>query len=420
LAKAQAEGINKNKNMEISEDEPVPVKSPRQKKLAIGVILLLLVAGLVLSWLLIKTGPKATRKAPAKIKTTVKVITVKPLSRNVTVTGLGRLIPALEINLQARVSGEVIYLHPDFVPGGIINKGEILVKLDDIDYQLKLQQRQNALSERLADLRMEEGSQTVARQEWELINQVSDDIDQSSKDLALRKPQLAKARANLKFAEAELDKAKIDLARTIIKAPFNGVIRKKNIDLGAQVSSQSSIGILTGTEVFWADIPLGVDKLEWIDLPGPDHHGAAVKIFYNDNFRQGRIIKLQAELDPQGLMARVLIEVSDPLGLKNHKPPLLLGSFVRAEIKGKMLKNVFEIPRSALQEDNQLLVATPENTLHIQPVEVVWKDSDHVYVKQGLSPEDRVIVSNVPSAIEGMLLKIFSPRSRKADQTTVD
>ena len=400
-----------NPEQEIMENEPIPVKSPRQKRLAIAVIILLLLAGVVISWLVIKTGPRATRKSPKKMTATVRVITVEPLNHNVVVTGLGRLIPALEINLQARVSGEVIYLHPDFVPGGLVNKDEVLVRLDDIDYRLKLRQKQNALAQRQADLRMEEGSQTVARQEWELINQVSDDIDPSSEDLALRKPQLAKARANLKFARAELEKAEIDLERTVIKAPFTGVIRQKNVDLGSQVSSQSSIGILTGTDVFWADIPLAVEKLDWIKLPDREHKGAAAKIYYKNNFRQGRIIKLRAELEQGGLMARILIEVDDPLGLKKGKGKFLLGSFVRVEIEGRRLENVFEIPRNALREHERLLLAAPDNTLHIQHVQVVWQDSTKVYVKEGLKSGDRVIVSNVPSPIEGMLLKIFTPGS---------
>ncbi len=395
-----------NKN---SGDDPVPVKSARQKKLAVVVILLLLTAGFFLSWLLIKTGPRATRKTPEKIKTTVKIIQVYPVNHNVKVSGLGRLVPALEINIQSRVSGEIIYLNPDFIPGGIIDKGEVLVKLDDIDYRLKLEQKQNTLAQRQADLRLEEGNQTVARQEWEMINQVTA-IDQSSEDLALRKPQLAKARANLKYSRAELKKARIDLERTVIRAPFAGVIRKKNIDLGSQVTSQSSIGVLTGTEVFWAQIPLAVEKLDWFELPAHGRKGAAAKIYYHDNFRQGRVIKLQAELDTDGLMAEVLIEVNDPLGLNSKKKPLLLGSFVRAEIEGITLENVYCIPRSALQENEQLFIITPDNTLHIQPVKVVWKDRANVYVNKGLSKGSRVIFSNLPSPIEGMPLKIFTPQ----------
>ncbi len=396
-------------------DETVLEKSPRQIKFAIGAIILLLLTGIFLAWLLIKTAPKAARKPPRKMTTTVEVVTVEPQSRNVIITGFGRLVPALEINLQARVSGEVTYLHPDFVPGGIINRGETLVRLDDIDYRLKLRQARNALAQRQADLRLEEGNQTVAQQEWELINQVTE-VDQSSQDLALRKPQLDKARANLKMAEAELRKAEIDLERTVISSPFAGVIRKQNVDLGSQVSAQTAMGVLTGTDVFWADISLAVDKLQWIDLPNRERKGAEATIYYHDNYRQGRIVKLQAELEQDGLMARILIDVNDPLGLKGRKEPLLLGSFVRVEIEGKILENAYQIPRSALRENHCLLIAASDNTLHIQDVSPEWKDSEYVYVKEGLNPGDRVIVSNVASPIEGMLLRIFTPGLQEDNQ----
>ncbi len=405
-------------NPEPDKNEPSPTKSSRQTKWAIITIVILLLAGIAVSVLIVKTGPKAAKKPPKNMTATVEVITVNPVSENIIVTGFGRLVPGLEINLQARVSGEVVRLHPDFIPGGLINEGETLVRLDDIDYRLKLQQAQNTLAQRQADLRIEEGNQTVARQEWELINQVTD-VDRSSEDLALRKPQLAKAKADLKLAEAQLRKAEIDLERTVIKAPFNGVVRKQNVDPGSQVSAQTSIGVLTGTDIFRAEIALAVDKLEWIDLPDRVHKGAKAKIYYHDNFRQGRIVKLRAELEHDGLMAEILIEVNDPLGLKGQKDPLLLGSFVRAEIEGKRIENAYKIPRDALREDDCLLIAV-DNTLYIQKVKPVWKDSDYVYIKEGLNPGDQVIVSNLSAPIAGMALRIFTPPAEKGNRVTAD
>ncbi len=390
----------------ISKDTPAPIRSWKQRLLALGMILILLLVGVAISQYLLKTSPKAERKPPAKMQTLVNIMDVAPVSRNVTVKALGRVIAAQEINVQARVSGQVVYLHPDFVPGGIISKGETLVRIDDTDYKLILKQKQNGLALKKADMRIEQGSQTVARKEWELINQLSDDIDQSSEDLALRKPQLAKSYADLQVAETELEKAEIDLERTVIKAPFNGIVRVKNIDLGSEISSQSSIGILTGTDIFWADISLPVEKLKWLELPGKNKQGSPVQVWSGPVAHKGRIISLQSELDKDGLMARILIEIDDPMGLKEEKTPLLLADFVRTEIKGKKIENVIQIPRSSLRENNQVFIATPDEALHIQPVSVLWKDSDFVFVDKGLTAGDQIIISNVSSPIEGMALKI--------------
>lgn len=393
-------------NNAISKDTVTPVRSWKQRLLALGMILILLLVGVAISQYLLKTSPKAERKPPAKMKTLVNTMNVAPTSRNVTVKALGRVIAAQEINIQARVSGQVVYLHPDFVPGGIIRKGETLVRIDETDYKLILKQKQNGLALKKADLRIEQGSQTVARKEWELINELSDDIDQSSEDLALRKPHLTKAYADLQVAETEVEKAEIDLERTVIKAPFNGIVRLKNIDLGSEISNQSSIGVLTGTDIFWADISLPVEKLKWLDLPGKNRQGSPVRVWSGSVAHEGKIISLQSELDKDGLMAKILIEINDPMGLKEEKTPLLLADFVRAEIEGKRIENVIQIPRSSLRENNHVFIATADNSLHIQPVSVLWKDSDFVFTDKGLADGEQIITSNISSPIEGMALKI--------------
>jgi len=105
-------------------------------------------------------------------------------------------------------------------------------------------------------------------------------------------------------------------------------------------------------------------------------------------------------------MARILIEIDDPMGLKRKKTPLLLADFVRTEIRGKRIENVIRIPRSSLRENNQVFIATADETFHIQPVSVLWKDSDFVFVDKGLAAGNQIIISNISSPIEGMALKI--------------
>lgn len=390
-------------------DIHTPVRSQRQRLMALWIILGVLAVGVLVVVLLMLTKPTAGKKPPPKLQTLVSTMAVDPITTQARVEVLGRVMPAREIKLQARVSGRVVHLHPDFIPGGIVKKGEVLVRLDDTDYKLNLQQKQNNLAQAKADLRIEEGNQFVARQEWALINDQSDDLDISSEDLALRKPQLEKVQADVNVAATDLEKAKVDLERTVIRAPFNAVVRDKEIDLGSQVSSQSTIATLTGTNVFWAEISVPVDKLEWIVLPQGSTKGSAVTVYGNDHFfRQGELVNLKPEIDTDGLMARLLVAVKDPLGLRNNKSPLLLGSFVRVAIDGKSLNNVFEIPRAALKDTDTVLTVSSNSTLHMKPVSVIWRTADAVYIDKGLQAGDRIIVSNVAAPIEGMELLLAS------------
>ncbi|MBU0486107.1 MAG: efflux RND transporter periplasmic adaptor subunit [Proteobacteria bacterium] len=388
-------------------DLPIPIRPWWQRLIAIGMILTILIIGVSVAWHLIKTKPQAKRKPPEKMQTLVRTTTLARVSTTLKITALGIVTPAQEVNLQAEVSGRVTALHPALKPGGIIKKDEIVIRIDDTDYQLNLQQKINKLEQAKADFQLEEGSQEVARQEWRLITEEGIDTGETSQELALRKPQLDKVLANIKTAENEIEQARISLARTELKAPFNGVVRQKNVALGSQISAQSSIAVLAETDTFWAEISVPVDQLQWLTLPVGEKPGSPVTIYTNGNTRhQGSLIKLLPDLDKDGLMARLLIAITDPLGLKSTKTPLFLGSFIRAEIEGRRLENVFQVPRAALVDYDKVLTVTAENTLHLQPVSVVWKNTEDVFIDQGLSAGDKLIISNVPAPIEGMPLDL--------------
>jgi len=386
-------------------DMPLPKRSWGQRLSAAIIILVILAAGAGVSRFLLKTRPKAQRKPPAKMQILVETKTVGPTNTRVTVQAYGRVVPARRIDVQARVAGTVQFLHPDFVPGGILRSGEVLARLDDTDYRLDLIRKQNFLSQAEADLRLEEGNQAVARQEWELINRKSGGIDASSIDLALRKPQLEKVRAAVDSARTDVERVKVDLERTVIKVPFNAIVQQKDLDIGSQVTTQSTIATLAGTDAFWVEVSVPVDSLAWLKLPGKDRRGSAVRVVAEQQAAyEGRIVKLLPAVDENGLMARLLIEVDDPMGLQSGARPLLLGSFVRAEISGKQLADVYQLPRAALKDGDKVYTVNADTTLHIQPVQVLYKNNDSVFVADGLASGDRIIVTNVAAAMEGMPL----------------
>ncbi len=399
----------------VPKDMELPVRSWKQRLLAVCIIVLILCIGAAVVAYMMKTKPQAKRKPPVKMKILATAMTARPTSLNVEIEALGKVVAAQEIKLQARVAGHVVHLHPDFAPGGIIKKDEVILRLDDTDYRLNLQQKQNTLAQARADLRIEEGNQRVASQEWELINGFTDDIDASSKDLALRKPQLDKARAAITVAETEVERAETDLGRTVIRSPFNAIVSEKNVDMGSQVSSASVIASLTGIDSFWMEISVPVDKLDWITLPGAKAKSSTVAVYAADKTpHTGEIVSLLPRIDEDGLMARLLLTVPDPLGLGSGRSPLLLGSFVRATITGKRIEDVFKVPRSALKDGNKLLLVTPENTLHVQEVEVRWRNADAVWIGAGLSDGDKVIVSNIGAPVEGMTIDLTDSRQDKS------
>jgi RND family efflux transporter MFP subunit len=385
-------------------------RSRRRLLLNIGLSLAVIVAGIIGAAYITKTAPKARRRPPARIAPLVEVTQIQPGIHNVAVQAMGTVVPAKEIVLESRVSGEIVALHPQFTVGGFLEKGSEVLRIDPLDYELAVTLAQARVKDSVSILKVSEEEAAASIEEWRLLYK---DKPENAEIPALvaKEPQLEAARAKLAAEKADLQKAKLNLARTRIKAPFNAIVRKKFVDIGSQVSGQEQLAELIGTDEYWVQASIPVDRLNWITIPRQSAAtGSRVRIFHrNDYEHSGRVIKLLGDLEQEGRMARVLIEVRDPLGLRqkeNSQLPLLIGEYVRLEISGRQLDNVYRIPRPALRDNSRIWVASSENTLKIRDVDVLWRDSETVLFRDGLQPGDRLIMSGLPTPVDGMAVQI--------------
>ena len=371
--------------------------------------LMIIAVGMGLAEYIKKTSPRAQKRVPAKTIPRVETLALFPDHHQVTVEAMGSVVPAREVTLKSRVSGQVKSTHPEFVTGGFIGQGERILKIDPQDYQLALARQQSQLANAQYELKVEMGFQEVAQREWALLNS-GKPADPADVELALRKPHLAKAQSDLAAAQAELEQAKLSLSRTDILAPFNTIVRTKHVEIGSQVSTQDALAELVGTDAYWIRVSLPVDRLRWIRIPiNRAGTGALASVHYRGFQRRGRVIRLLGDLEPQGRMARILVAVEDPLGLSDPQaddPPLLIGEYVRVTIQGERLTGVYRIPRSALRDNSTLWLVGPDDTLQIQPVETVWRDNRIVLVNNHLQPGDRLVTSDLATPVAGMTVEV--------------
>ncbi len=403
---------NKQENSPaISAPDPSDQTPGGKRKWAIVLVCLAVVAaGALVAFVLVASAPKAKRRPPAKITPLVRVQKVYPQPQTVVIQAMGTVVPARELNFKSRVAGEIVSLHPEFTQGGIVHQGETLAQIDPVDYRLLVAQKQSAVADASYNLKLELGRQEVARREWTLLN--GDNATQEADaELALRKPHLEKARSELVAAEAELAAAKLQLARTQIKAPFNAVVRDTHVERGSQVAAQESLATLAGVDQYWVKVAVPVHRLPWVAIPGNHAQiGAPVEVTYQGGAtRKGRVVKLLSDLESEGRMARLIIAVEDPLGLKApdaSKPALLIGEYVRVAIQGRQIESAYRIPREALRDNTHVWVADQQNKLAIRSVETLWRDTRTVLLQQGLQPGDRVIVSDLATPVDGMDLQV--------------
>jgi len=343
----------------------------------------------------------------------VEVQTVQHISPKVNIQAMGTVMQARQVTLYSQVSGKVVELAPEFVIGGHFQAGEMMLKTDPREYRLTIVQRQSEVVRAQYELKLEIGRQDIAKREMELF-QSGKSTSKTDRELALRRPHLANARAALKAAQAALAKARLDLERTVVKAPFNGLIQEKKIDLGANISTQTPLATLVGTDQYYVEASIPANQLQQIKIPeNSEATGARVGIKTQPDAGsafQGRVIRLRADLEPEGRMARILISIKDPLRLHSpaheKKPQLLLGAFVNLEIEGPRLKEVFAIPVTALRDGKRLWIMDTGNVLTIRDTAVVWRERETVYVKQGLGDGENLIVSAISAPVTGMPLRI--------------
>lgn len=381
-----------------------------KKKTLVICIIILLVAGAVTVFVFLSEPTASRAGATKETAMLVEVIQVERGTFQPTIVATGSVQPSKDIVLSPQVSGEVIRQADGFTPGGFVRQGEILLQVDPADYRNTLQLRKSDLGQAMADLEIEQGRQDVARQDYELVDEMLSTENQNL-ELVLREPQLNAAKAQVQAAQAAVDQAQLNLERTTIKAPFDAHVLSRNVNIGSQVTPGDDLGRLVGRDEYWVIVTVPLSKLPWISLPeGDETNGSEVRIrdrkaWKVGEFRTGHIYRLVGALEDQTRMARILVSVPDPLAYKNDSlPALMINSFVEAEIRANEIKDVVRLSREFLRENETVWVMDNER-LRIKDVDVVFQDADYAYISSGLNEGDQIVATNLSTVAEGARLR---------------
>jgi RND family efflux transporter MFP subunit len=258
---------------------------------------------------------------------------------------------------------------------------------------------------------MEMGKQAVARREFELIGERSGDAERA---LALRQPQLATAQAALASAEASLAQARLSKQRTTVRAPFNAVVKVLHVNTGARVSANAPLVTLMGADEYWVTASVPVDQLKWIPVPrSASERGAPVRISNDAEWgrgvsREGNVLRVAGDLEEQGRMARVIVAIRDPLALSSQnadRPSLLVGTYVRVAIEGIGIPSAVAIRRDVVREGDRVWIMNDSSRLEIRGVTIALRSEEVVYVTDGVRNGERMVTTNLSSAVQGQALR---------------
>lgn len=382
-----------------------------RRAIRIFVPLFIISAGIGVAVFLYATKPSAQRGAPPTKPPLVQVITAVRSNHRVVIQSMGAVTPSQSLAIKSRVAGFVHETSHRFVPGGIFKQGEVILKLDSRDFELAVERKKALVHRAEAELNLERGKQEVARAELSFMESSS---GKRLRDpgLALREPQLAQVQADLEMARVDLEQAVIDLARTVIFAPFNCMVMEKKVEKGSQITAQESLALLAGTDEYWVTALVAMDQLSWITFPMQEKEkGSPVQVVTRDKkIYQGEVVRLLGDIGEKSRLARVVVAVKDPLGLNTKTAPLLINSYVTLAIQGRTIHDIIALSRECARDGSTVWIAR-DNQLMIKPIETVWANNETLFVKSGVTPGDKVIVSDLSSAVHAMAIRVMETQN---------
>lgn len=365
---------------------------------------IIFVVAIALAALMMAFRPALAPHAVERILPAVRVVSVEPEAVQLKVRSQGTVKPRIESNLTSEVSGSVVFVSPALVAGGHFDEGDLLLEISDQDYR-------NAFDSSRAAVTRAEVEYEVAQSEYKRQDRLKKQnlASQSQLDQADRAYRVAEA--NLIEARINLEQSEIDIRRTRIHAPFKGRVRTESVDLGQFVARGEAIAELYADDSVEVRLPIANRQFAYLDIP-PTARGMlepevapAVRVFgeyAGVAFEwHGAMVRTEAVIDESTRMFYGVARVQNPVA-NPELPPLVVGLFVHAEIDGRIAEGVVRLPRAAIRDGDNVLVVDAENRLRFRQVDIMRIEYDEVLVKGGLESGERVCISPMQVAVEGM------------------
>ena len=372
-------------------------------------------AGVVLAMVIVATGPDVAVQPAVDRIPIVETVEARSETVRMSVTAHGAVVPKTQSNLVAEVSGRVVAVAPAMVSGGFFEKGEVLVEIERLDYDVALERARANLASAQSEL---DNAEKAYQRRRELTE--SESISQSQHDDALNR--LAVARASLRAATAQVSRAERDLQRTRLVAPYDGRVRSERVDPGQFVDRGESVAAVYSVDFAEVRLPVRDEDLAFLPISmdrAVEDTDTTTPVVLRASFAgrdrtwHAKIVRTEGELDPETRMVNLIAQVEAPYDQPGDAPPLTVGLFVEAEIVGAEFEGVVRVPRSAVMEGDRVRVVTPDNRLEFRPVDVLRRTGDTIFLSGGIRDGESICLSELPVATEGQRVEPAST----ADQT---
>jgi multidrug efflux pump subunit AcrA (membrane-fusion protein) len=405
-------------------------------------IVLVLGVSALAAVLLLALKPEAERSVPPETGRLVETIVVRPEAVPLVIEAFGTVRPREALNLAAEVKGQIVRLHPQFTEGGFIRAGELLVEIDPRSFRLEAERRRIQVEQSRAELgRLEQevanlkALKTIAQSDLALAQEdfarsrslaAKQVLAQSAAEkaeqkylaalerlqgienqLALTGPMRRQLVAQQEMARVMHQQAELDLEKTRIVSPYDGYLLEKAVETGQSVSVGQLLGRIYRAGELEVDVHVPVKDLAW--LPEDPEAIAAEVVFDHAGSGlafPGRVSRTKARMEENTRTLPLVVAIApdperSPTGLAGLRP----GMFVNVRLQGRTAPAAFRLPRHAVYAGD-LVYTVREERLRATPVRVLRAYREHLVVDQGLEPGERVVVTPLTGAADGMKVRV--------------
>ncbi len=388
--------------MQPSDDHSPPSVAPEERLrpgllgIVVRIVLpiVLLVVGIIGYGKLSIKQPEEAPPRPEAKAIEARVNELKLQDYQMLVPSQGHIRAHSLVTFTSQVSGRVQIIHPTFEEGAFFKKDDVLLEINPIDFQVALISAQAQMAGAQLNLDKEEALAEQARLDWK-------DLGYKDEPSALvrREPQLKAARQTLALAQAQEASALRNLERTKVTAPFDGRVLTRTVGVGQTIGAGTPLGGIFATDYSEVRLPVSTLRLGDLTLP-EDTDDPPLSVTLQDGLDEdsttawdASILRTEGALDARTLELFAIARIEDPYGLKSEKVPLRVGQPVTAAIPGRMLEDVFVIPREAVSRLSRIRVVNPETmklgTAYIRPLH---SDDDHIVFKSSSLEDGTLLV----------------------------
>lgn len=373
---------------------------------------ILLITAILGAIIIIKSKAKPTEVELVRLIPDVEIFEAKSEAVKLDVSSQGSVTPRIATLLISEVSGVVEWVSPALYAGGFFEKGNLLMRIEPTEYIAAVASAKSLVAQMTLHYEQELALSTQAKKDWEDMG------EGDPTNLVLRIPQLEKAKADIEYAKASLEVAKRNLSYTEVKAPYDGRVKEKFVDIGQSVSPKATqLATIYSVDSVEVRLSLNSNDASFIDLPELYENESEViskplveiiaDYAGNTYSWMGYLDRTEGVIDPRTRLIYVVAKVDDPYAKEegSEKPPLKVGMFVKAIIEGRTLPHGFVIPNGGLNPGNLVYTLDEDNRLVIKKVKVAKQGSESVVIEAGLEHGDRVVLTPLQSVVEGMQLQ---------------